>query len=591
MATDSFEINQRIQSIEGDDIGTIKYVGPLPNTTGLWLGIDWDNEERGKHDGTFSGQRFFVTRTSKSGSFLRPTKCATPISLMDAIREKYVVENERVDGESENDEQKKDDGVQSINEIGSKNVYFVGCSKIEREQSSLKDLKSISLRKHAISRCCSANQTLDTLGSLVELSLADNLFTDWSEIQKIVNSLPKLESLNLKGNRFMKGIPEITRHIKILNNSEILAVHKTLMHIPTSGDSVTNSLITNNATDNNTDTNNANTTTASMMNDELDDDGDFNYNNSSTISSGGANCISNINCNNNVNFLCLFGVGFDFEQVLNTSFDFVRLKTLILAYNHIEEIDLNLWLSATGTSLLASPSLPWLPLLFVTNLSLEGNRLRSWSEVLKVGCVLLWLDELNVSACGLDEVGDRTPDAEFLTDHPRYIELIEKFGKPDKGMLEVKTNDIKSELLHVFIALVANDDENKDGTATGEKVAKIVEKKLPPSMTAGRLMMMLVKRIFKEEIRKLGIVSPDPDSFKLSYSSPLFAKNSGENRDKESTLEDKNSVSGDKNSAGAGSLDLFIAPGRELEIPIDDPFKEIGYFSIISGDSLYLRKC
>ena len=41
-------------------IGTIKYVGPVNNTTGIWLGVDWDDPERGKHDGSKDGKQYFT---------------------------------------------------------------------------------------------------------------------------------------------------------------------------------------------------------------------------------------------------------------------------------------------------------------------------------------------------------------------------------------------------------------------------------------------------------------------------------------------------------------------------------------------------
>lgn len=42
--------------------GTLKYVGPVGNTKGQWLGIDWDDFNRGKHNGTYEGVEYFQTR-------------------------------------------------------------------------------------------------------------------------------------------------------------------------------------------------------------------------------------------------------------------------------------------------------------------------------------------------------------------------------------------------------------------------------------------------------------------------------------------------------------------------------------------------
>lgn len=42
--------------------GTIRYIGPVDNTTGTWLGVEWDDPHRGKHDGVRDGKRYFTCR-------------------------------------------------------------------------------------------------------------------------------------------------------------------------------------------------------------------------------------------------------------------------------------------------------------------------------------------------------------------------------------------------------------------------------------------------------------------------------------------------------------------------------------------------
>lgn len=40
--------------------GTIRFIGEVPPTKGIWLGIDWDHPLRGKHDGTYNGVQYFT---------------------------------------------------------------------------------------------------------------------------------------------------------------------------------------------------------------------------------------------------------------------------------------------------------------------------------------------------------------------------------------------------------------------------------------------------------------------------------------------------------------------------------------------------
>lgn len=39
--------------------GTLRYVGPVGDTKGTWLGVDWDDPSRGKHNGTHLGTEYF----------------------------------------------------------------------------------------------------------------------------------------------------------------------------------------------------------------------------------------------------------------------------------------------------------------------------------------------------------------------------------------------------------------------------------------------------------------------------------------------------------------------------------------------------
>ena len=47
------------------DKGMVKYVGKVANTEGEWLGVDWDDPKRGKHDGTYMDVQYFKARYKK----------------------------------------------------------------------------------------------------------------------------------------------------------------------------------------------------------------------------------------------------------------------------------------------------------------------------------------------------------------------------------------------------------------------------------------------------------------------------------------------------------------------------------------------
>ena len=41
---------------------TVRHVGPVEGTKGDWLGVEWDEPSRGKHDGSHGGVRYFECR-------------------------------------------------------------------------------------------------------------------------------------------------------------------------------------------------------------------------------------------------------------------------------------------------------------------------------------------------------------------------------------------------------------------------------------------------------------------------------------------------------------------------------------------------
>ncbi|KER28093.1 hypothetical protein T265_05005 [Opisthorchis viverrini] len=77
--------------VHDEHFGTIHYVGELPGSAGFWLGVDWDNPSRGRHDGTYRGVQYFHTSTVTSGSFVRPEKVSLGTSLEEALVYRYVL--------------------------------------------------------------------------------------------------------------------------------------------------------------------------------------------------------------------------------------------------------------------------------------------------------------------------------------------------------------------------------------------------------------------------------------------------------------------------------------------------------------------
>jgi dynactin complex subunit len=54
----TYRVGQR-RSLRGQAC-TIRYIGPVAAKSGEWLGVEWDDPLRGRHDGTHAGVKYFT---------------------------------------------------------------------------------------------------------------------------------------------------------------------------------------------------------------------------------------------------------------------------------------------------------------------------------------------------------------------------------------------------------------------------------------------------------------------------------------------------------------------------------------------------
>ncbi|KAG6376309.1 CAP Gly-rich domain-containing protein [Boletus reticuloceps] len=123
--------------ISSGHFGTIKYIGQVTGTDGLWYGVEWDDPTRGRHDGIKDGKRYFSCRIPDAGSFIRPSAhLSFGRSFLTALTMKYV--------EAEH-------GSDTLERVvlGSSNgtieVEAVGLDKVRRNLGNLGRLREVSL--------------------------------------------------------------------------------------------------------------------------------------------------------------------------------------------------------------------------------------------------------------------------------------------------------------------------------------------------------------------------------------------------------------------------------------------------------------
>uniref|UniRef100_A0A2M4BKB2 Tubulin-specific chaperone E n=1 Tax=Anopheles marajoara TaxID=58244 RepID=A0A2M4BKB2_9DIPT len=181
----------------GQHFGTVRYVGEIPNTEGEWIGIEWDDPDRGKHSGSVNGVQYFQTRLPNAGSMIRGEKLTKFQTLEQAIVEKYIVtENTlRVDSEMLRAVQKQ---------LHASLFEIVGMEKIGVKQSNLQQLVDVSVRYCPVN----AAGDLSHFANLQMLDVSSTLLWNWSQVGNIVEQIPSLHELNLSNNRFVDPYEE-----------------------------------------------------------------------------------------------------------------------------------------------------------------------------------------------------------------------------------------------------------------------------------------------------------------------------------------------------------------------------------------------
>ncbi|GBC01469.1 hypothetical protein RclHR1_00420031 [Rhizophagus clarus] len=213
-------LNKRLQ-VE-NQIATVRYVGPVPPTKGEWIGLEWDNISRGKHDGFHEGVRYFTCSVPNSGSFIRySSKINTGRSFVAAVIERYVDEGSKLQRNEETFDEQKDIDVLHWAGTGLE-VEALGWDKIWRKQGQLDRLTEVGLSFEQISSAGKPGVIKETCPNIIDLNLSKNLLSDWETVANICEQLEKLEVLRLNYNRFQvletsPSFPNAFKNLKSLS--------------------------------------------------------------------------------------------------------------------------------------------------------------------------------------------------------------------------------------------------------------------------------------------------------------------------------------------------------------------------------------
>ncbi|CEO98471.1 unnamed protein product (mitochondrion) [Plasmodiophora brassicae] len=176
---------------DADAKGTVRYIGPVEGRQGQWIGVEWDDRARGRHDGCVDGRRYFTCGRS-AATFVRPSRLSPGITFVDALRRKYA------SGPAAK-------GAPAPEPGSGLEVEFVGEADVLAKQSQLHQLACVSVRASNVARVD------DDIGqqcpSLIEVDLEDTLLDDWEHIARVTRQVPGIRELRLSKNALPSTIP------------------------------------------------------------------------------------------------------------------------------------------------------------------------------------------------------------------------------------------------------------------------------------------------------------------------------------------------------------------------------------------------
>uniref|UniRef100_A0A8C9AU15 Tubulin-specific chaperone E n=1 Tax=Prolemur simus TaxID=1328070 RepID=A0A8C9AU15_PROSS len=189
-------IGRRVE-VNGE-YATVRFSGIVPPVAGCWLGVEWDNPERGKHDGSHEGTVYFKCRHPTGGSFIRPNKVNFGIDFLTAVKNRYVLE----DGPEE-------DGKEQVVIIGSRPVETIGFDSVVKQQSENK------------LRCPSGSAPLTGAFSALKVLVLNRTGITWAEVLRCASACPVLEELYLESNDIVisERPTDVLQTVKLLDLS------------------------------------------------------------------------------------------------------------------------------------------------------------------------------------------------------------------------------------------------------------------------------------------------------------------------------------------------------------------------------------
>ncbi|MCJ8737494.1 hypothetical protein PDJAM_G00024680 [Pangasius djambal] len=455
---------------------TVRYVGTVPPTTGLWLGAEWDNPERGKHDGSHEGVRYFTCSHPTGGSFVRPKKVSFGVDYLSAVKQRYEMELDQAIGQEVT--------------ISTKTVKMVGFESI-LEKQRVENLTEIALINCEVSGPGPENEIRKSTPNAVSLDLSGNLLSSWEVVAAITEQLEELQILCLSHNRLRvssnpSNLSHAFSHLRVLMLNSCAITWSQVLQCAPMWPQIEELFLNDN-----------NITELKRPVDVLQGLKVLDLSNNSLMQESVLQ-LSHLPRLETLN-LCSTGLSvIQFSDTLpgTKTSAFPALKILLLDNNNISEwavineleklralvqlscnqnplVDMEKNRATTRQLLIARIS--QLEILNRSQVLQEERRGAELDYCKKFGRA--WMQ-----AGGHSDPQLNRPSAEFIAQHPRYLTLIQKYGAPEEEELkEQKPFALKDQLLTIMFECPEDTDR------------KPIQKKLPGSMIVQKVKGLLYR--------------------------------------------------------------------------------------------------
>ena len=223
-------LGRRIETRDGAR-ATVRYVGSVDGQDGEWVGVEWDDPARGKHDGSHDGKRYFECKETGlepgalPASFVRAHKIRPSVTFAAAIRAKYldgkgeIAKVPKTRGADADADADAGDGEAYVQSSNGQKIEIELCLKKDDPVAALAALDRVYLPDAAVATAGAPGDAAacGVVAARVRLmDLSGNLMRDWPAVARFGEEFPNLAELNLNNVRLdwesaQKIVPSVPR--------------------------------------------------------------------------------------------------------------------------------------------------------------------------------------------------------------------------------------------------------------------------------------------------------------------------------------------------------------------------------------------